>query len=69
MILDGGLSSLPPIVLTIIGIILLILIIKVLYFLMIPTILAFVVWLLTKDPFMAGVAFLAVAVLSIIFRK
>lgn len=69
VLLEGGLSILALIVMVVIGLILLIVLVKVLLFIIIPGIMALVVWLLTKDSLLAGVTFLLVAVLTIIFRR
>jgi len=69
LILEGGLTVLALIAMLVIGLVLLAVLVKVLLFLVIPGIMALVVWLITKDPFMTGVAFLAVALLTIIFKR
>ena len=51
------------------GLIILIFIVKVLFFFLPAAIVAFVVWFLTKSEFWAGIAFLIIAVLSIAKRK
>lgn len=69
VLLEGGLSLLALVAMLIIGLILLVVLVKVLLFIIIPGIMALVVWFLTNDPFLTGVTFLVVAVLTIIFRR
>jgi len=68
--------GLPPLfeilallVLLIIGILILVLIVKVLFLFLPAAIVAIVVWFLTGSWFWAGVAFLIVALISIIGRR
>lgn len=67
--LNGGIAILALLAVLVIGIILLAVLVKLLLFMVIPGIMALVVWLITKDPFLTGVAFLVVALLTIIFRR
>ena len=67
--LNGGIAILVLLAALVIGIILLAVLVKLLLFMVIPGIMALVVWLITKDPFLTGVAFLVVALLTIIFRR
>jgi len=64
-----GVGLLALIALLIIGFLILVVLIKAVLFFLIPGIMAIVVWFLTNDPFLTGVAFLAVAVLCIVFRR
>jgi hypothetical protein len=68
VLLAAGLSILALIILVIIGLAIIVVIIGSLILFLPAAIIAFVVWLLTRDFFLAGVAFLIVAVLMIIFR-
>ncbi|HDI73609.1 MAG TPA: hypothetical protein ENF57_01200 [Candidatus Korarchaeota archaeon] len=64
------LPSLMMLVITIlIGILLIVIILKILSFLIPPAIIAGAVYFLTKDVRMAGLAFLAVAILEIIVKS
>ncbi|MGB9960387.1 MAG: hypothetical protein ACPLKQ_07725 [Candidatus Bathyarchaeales archaeon] len=54
--------------LLIIGTALIILVVKILLFILPAAIIAIVVWLLTGSPFWAGVAFLVVALISLLKR-
>ena len=56
-------------ILLVIGIVIIIIIAKVLLFVLPAAIVAGVVWFLTRSLFWAGVAFLAIAFLSILRRK
>jgi len=56
-------------ILLIIGIVVIIIIAKVLLFVLPAAIVAAVVWFLTRSLFWAGVAFLAIAFLSVLRRK
>jgi len=69
VLLEGGLSLLALVATLVIGLILLVVLVKILLFIIIPGIMALVVWFLTHDPFLTGVTFLAVAVLTIIFKR
>jgi hypothetical protein len=69
LILEVGLSIIALIVLVIIGLAILVLVVGSLLLLLPAAIVAFVVWLLTGDLFLAGVAFLIIAVLMIVFRR
>jgi len=51
-----------------IGFVIIVFIAKVLFFFLPAAVIAFVVWLLTKSGYWAGIAFLVVAVLSILKR-
>ncbi|NLI74358.1 MAG: hypothetical protein GX369_06280 [Euryarchaeota archaeon] len=68
-IVGGGISSLALILMLIIGIVLIIILVKVILFLIIPGIMALVVWYITGDTVLTGITFLIVAVLTIIFRR
>ncbi len=69
-VLGLGLSLIAFIILVIIGIIIIALIIGALLFFLPAAIIAGVVWFLTGgDLFWAGVAFLAVALLTLILRR
>ena len=54
--------------LLLIGIALILLIVKIMYFILMATIIAFVVWFITGSLFWAGVAFLIVAFISLLKR-
>lgn len=69
LIIELGLSIIAFIILVIIGIAIIVVIIGSLVLFLPAAIIAFVVWLLTKDVFLAGIAFLIVAVLMIILRR
>jgi hypothetical protein len=70
------LPGLPPLfeiiallILLVIGLLILVLIIKVIFLFLPAAIVAIVVWFLTGSLFWAGVAFLIIAVISIIGRR
>lgn len=69
VLLEVGLSIVALIVLVIIGLAILVLIVGSIILFLPAAIIAFVVWLLTGDFFLAGVAFLIVAALMIVFRR
>lgn len=68
-ILEAGLSIIALIILLGIGLIILIAIVGSIILFLPAAIVAFVVWFLTRDLFLAGIAFLIIAVLMIIFRR
>jgi hypothetical protein len=69
LILEAGLSIIALIVLVIIGLVILVLVVGSIILFLPAAIVAFVVWFLTGDLFLAGVAFLIIAVLMIVFRR
>jgi hypothetical protein len=68
VLLAAGLSLIALIVLVLIGLVIIIAIIGSIILFLPAAIIAFVVWLLTGDLFLAGLAFLVVALL-LIFRR
>lgn len=69
LILEAGLSIIALIVLLVIGLVILVVIVGSILLFLPAAIIAFVVWFLTRDLFLAGVAFLIIAVLMIVFRR
>ena len=69
VVLELGLSLLAFIVLVVIGFLILVLVVGSIILFLPAAIIAFVVWLLTGSFFLAGVAFLIIAVLMIVFRR
>lgn len=67
-LLGAGLAIIALIILVLIGLAIIVVIIGSLILFLPAAIIAFVVWLLTGDLFLAGIAFLAVAVLMIVIR-
>jgi hypothetical protein len=68
LILEAGLSIIALIILLVIGLVILVVVVGSILLFLPAAIIAFVVWFLTGDLFLAGVAFLIIAVLMIIFR-
>jgi hypothetical protein len=68
-LLLGVLSVIALIVLILIGLAIIVLVIGSIILFLPAIIIAFVVWLLTGELFLAGVAFLITAVLMVIFRR
>lgn len=64
----GIFEGLLLLALLIIGIIIIVAIVKIVLFILPATIIALVVWLITGSGFLAGLAFIAVAILSILKR-
>ncbi|MBI0584247.1 MAG: hypothetical protein ISF22_08485 [Methanomassiliicoccus sp.] len=64
-----GLSSIALVLLFILGLGILILIIKLLILFIPGIIIAAVTWYITQDAFLTGVAFIAITVLMIIFKR
>lgn len=62
----GLLGLLALLVLVVVGIVIIILIAKVLFFILPAAIIALVVWWITGETAYAGIAFIAVAVLSLL---
>jgi len=69
VLFGAALSVIALIILVIIGLAIIVLIIGSLLFFLPAAVVAFVVWLLTRDLFLAGVAFLIITVLMIVFRR
>ncbi len=68
LILEAGLSIIALIFLLAIGLIILVVVVGSILLFLPAAIIAFVVWFLTGDLFLAGIAFLIIAVLMIVFR-
>lgn len=64
----GPLGWLVLLALLVIGIIIILAIVKVLFFILPAAIIAFVVWCVSGSEVLAGIAFIAVAVLSLLKR-
>ena len=69
LILGAGLALLALIILVLIGLAIIVVIIGSIILFFPAAIIALVVWLLTGDLFLAGVAFLIIAVLMIVLRR
>lgn len=68
-VLETGLALIALIVLVVIGLAIIVLVVGSIILFLPAAIIAFVVWFLTGDLFLAGVAFLIIAVLMIVFRR